>query len=186
MLGIDVSKAEFLPGVFEVVTGADLPDFPFQYVGSERLQRNPWHDVRNVLAKEKVYYEGHAVAAVAAMDEATAQEALRLIDVTYEVLPFAVTIDEAIAEDAPFVHEDAYTRNVDPKPAKPSNISRFYDDSLGDVEQGFAAADVIIEKNYSSDPVHQGYIEPHACVAEYNGGERTFEYPVSATFRCVT
>jgi len=171
ILGIDTSKAASHPGVFAVVTGADLPDPEFQFVGPERLQRNPWYDVRNVMAKEKVYYEGHAVAAVAARDEATAREALDLIEVTYEVLPFAVTIDEAIAEDAPLLHEDAYTRNVDPRPDRPSNISRVYEDSLGDIAAGFAQAEVIVEQSFANDPVHQGYIEPHACVAEYNGGQ---------------
>ncbi len=168
---IDTSAAEALSGVFAVVTGADLPDFEFQYVGPERLQRNPWNDVRNVMAKEKAYYEGHAVAAVAAKDAATAEEALRLIKVDYEVLPFVVTIADAIKDDAPLVHEDAYTRNVEPKPEKPSNISRVYVDSMGDIEAGFAQADVIVELSFDSDPVHQGYIEPHACVAEYNGGQ---------------
>ncbi|WP_417209748.1 xanthine dehydrogenase family protein molybdopterin-binding subunit [Antarctobacter sp.] len=171
ILAIDTARAAAHPGVFAVMTGADLPDFPFRFVGPERMQRNAWYDVRNILAREKVYYEGHAVAAVAAQDEATARAALKLIDVDYEVLPFVVTIDAAIAEDAPLLHEDAFTRNVAPKPAKPSNISRVYEDRMGDTEAGFAEADVIVEHSFSSDPVHQGYIEPHACVAEYNGGK---------------
>ena len=70
ILSIDVTKARALPGVFAVVTGADFPDFPFGYAGPERLERNPWHAIRNIMAKEKVYYEGHALAAVAARDEA--------------------------------------------------------------------------------------------------------------------
>ena len=168
ILSIDVAKARALPGVFAVVTGADFPDFPFGYAGPERLERNRWHATRNIMAKEKVYYEGHALAAVAARDEATAIAALDLIEVEYEVLPFVISVDEAMADDAPLLFDDMYTRNVEPKPAKPSNVARRWEAALGDIESGFAKADVVVEKTFSSDPVHQGYIEPHACVAEYN------------------
>ena len=165
---IDTTTAEALPGVVATVTGADFPDFPFEYTGIERLQKNLWHDARNVMAKEKVYYHGHPVAAVAARDEATAQAALALIEVDYAPLPHVITIEDAIAEDAPLVHEDMYTRNVTPKPTKPSNIARRWEARLGDIDRGFAEADEIVEMNFDSAPVHQGYIEPHACVAEYN------------------
>jgi CO/xanthine dehydrogenase Mo-binding subunit len=165
---IDTARAAALPGIVAVVTGADFPDFDFEYTGIERLQKNLWHDVRNVMAKEKVYYHGHPVAAVAAYDEATARAALALIEVEYAPLPHVVTIDEAIAEDAPLVHEDMYTRNVTPAPTQPSNITRRWEARLGDIAAGFAQADEIVEMNFDSTPVHQGYIEPHACVAEYN------------------
>ena len=164
---IDTSKAEAHPGVFAVVTGADFPEQPFRFDGPERLERNPYYDLRNVMAREKVYYHGHALAAVAARDEATAKEALALIAVDYEVLPHVTGLDEAMAEDAPLVHEDMVTRNVTPKPARPSNIARRWESTVGDVEKGFAEADVIVEETFRNDAVHQGYIEPHACVAEY-------------------
>ncbi|WP_417210567.1 xanthine dehydrogenase family protein molybdopterin-binding subunit [Antarctobacter sp.] len=164
--GIDTARARALPGVHAVVTGADLPDFPDVYSGIERLQKNSHHDVRNVMAKEKALYHGQAVAAVAAQDEATAKAALALIAVDYQPLPFVVTIDAAIAEDAPLVHETMFTRNVAPAPLRPSNISRRWSDSLGDVAAGFAVADEVVELNFDTVPVHQGYIEPHACVAE--------------------
>src|SRR5947209_17293551 len=90
---IDTSKAEALPGVKAVVTAKDFPDHKFEYVGPERVAVNFWHVTRNVMAREKVLYEGHAVAAVAAIDAATADEALALINVDYEVLPHAIDVD---------------------------------------------------------------------------------------------
>ena len=87
---IDTSRAEALPGVKAVVTGADLPDHPFAYTGPERLAVNFWHVTRNVMAREKALYEGHAVAAVAAISVSIANRALALIDVDYEVLPHVI------------------------------------------------------------------------------------------------
>ncbi len=164
---IDVSQAKALPGVYAVITGADFPDLPFGYVGPERLQRNPWFDLRNVMAKEKVYYQGQPVAAVGAKDRATAMAALDLITVEYEELPFVMTIEAAIAPDAPIVHDGMTTRNAPEGSDAPSNITRVWEDTIGDLDAGFAAADLIVEGTYRNDAVHQGYIEPHACVAEY-------------------
>src|SRR6266852_1996340 len=86
---IDTAKAAALPGVKAVVTAKDFPDQKFEYVGPERVAVNFWHVTRNVMAREKALYEGHAIAAVAAIDAATADEALALIEVDYEVLPHA-------------------------------------------------------------------------------------------------
>jgi CO/xanthine dehydrogenase Mo-binding subunit len=162
---IDTTRAEAMRGVHAVVTGADFPDLPDAYVGIERLQKNLSHDVQNVMAKDKVFYHGHAVAAVAATDPATAKAALNLIEVEYDVLPHVITIDQAIAPDAPLVHDGMVTRNVEPP--TPSNITRRWTASMGDIAAGFAQADEVVELNFDSVPVHQGYIEPHACVAEY-------------------
>ena len=100
---IDISKAAALPGVKAVVTSADFPEQKFEYVGPERVAQNFWHMTRNIMAREKVLYEGHAVAAVAAASKAIADEALSLIAVDYEVLPHVIDVDEAMKPDAPLV-----------------------------------------------------------------------------------
>ena len=84
---IDTSAAEKLPGVKAVMTGNDLPEQKFDYIGPERVAVNFWHVTRNIMAREKAYYEGHAVAAVAAISASIADEAAALIKVDYEVLP---------------------------------------------------------------------------------------------------
>ena len=165
ILSIDTSKAEALPGVKAVVTAKDLPDQKFEYIGPERVAQNFWHITRNVMAREKALYEGHAVAAVAATSNSIAEEALRLIDVKYEVLPHVIDVDDAMKPDAPLLFEDMITRGVEPAPSKPSNISKRLEFKIGDLDKGFAAADVVIEKDFKTATVHQGYIEPHACVA---------------------
>ena len=167
---IDTSRAEALPGVKAVMTGADLPDHPFEYVGPERLAVNFWHVTRNIMAREKVLYEGHAVAAVAAISTVIANRALALVDVDYEVLPHVIDVDEAMAEDAPLLFEDMVTRGVDPAPERPSNVAKRVGFEIGDLDAGFAEADEIVEKHYRTAPIHQAYIEPQACLANWEGG----------------
>ena len=167
---IDTSRAAALPGVKAVMTGADLPDHPFQYIGPERLSVNFWHVTRNIMAREKALYEGHAVAAVAAISMAIASRALALIDVDYEVLPHVIDVEEAMAEDAPLLFEDMITRGVDPAPNRPSNVSKRVGFEIGDLDAGFAEADEVIEKHYRTAPIHQAYIEPQACLANWEGG----------------
>jgi len=162
---IDTSKAEKLKGVKAVMTSKDLPDQKFEYVGPERVAVNFWHMTRNIMAREKVLYEGHALAAVAATTPAIAEEALKLIEVDYEVLPHVIDVDEAMKPDAPLLHEDMITRGIEPAPTKPSNISKKIEYKMGDIDAGFASADKIVEMSFRTAPVHQGYIEPHACLA---------------------
>ena len=164
---IDTSQAAALPGVKAVMTAADLPEQKFEYVGPERVAVNFWHVTRNIMAREKVLYEGHPVAAVAALSKAIAEEALRLIQVDYEVLPHVIEVEEAMAPEAPLLFEDMVTRGVEPPP-KPSNISKRIDLKLGDVESGFAAADHVVQMSFKTAPVHQGYIEPQACLARFD------------------
>ena len=154
-----------LPGVKAVITGNDFPDQKFEYIGPERVAVNFWHVTRNIMAREKVLYEGHAVAAVAAISASIAEEALALIKVDYEVLPHVIDVDEAMQPDAPLLFEDMITRGIEPAPTKPSNISKRLEFKIGDLEAGFAQADVVIEKEFKTAAVHQAYIEPHACVA---------------------
>ena len=167
---IDTSRAEALPGVKAVITGADLPDHPFEFVGPERLAVNFWHVTRNVMAREKALYEGHAVAAVAAISASIANRALALIDVDYEVLPHVIDVEEAMVEDAPLLFEDMITRGVDPAPNRPSNVAKRVGFEIGDLDAGFAEADEIIEKHFKTAPIHQAYIEPQACLANWEGG----------------
>ena len=170
---IDTSKAAALPGVKAVVTAKDFPDQKFEYIGPERVAVNFWHVTRNVMAREKVLYEGHAVAAVAAIDAATADEALALIAVDYEVLPHVIDVDEAMKPDAPLLFEDMITRGVEPAPTKPSNISKRLEFKIGDMDAGWSQADVIVEDEFKTAAVHQGYIEPHACVVRVDADGQT-------------
>ena len=167
ILSIDTSAAEKLPGVKAVMTAADLPTQKFDYIGPERVAVNFWHVTRNIMAREKVYYEGHAVAAVAAISNSIAEEAIALIKVEYEVLPHVIDVDEAMAPDAPLLFEDMITRGVEPAPTKPSNISKVLKFAMGDVDAGFKEADVVIEHEFKTAAVHQAYIEPHAAIAKY-------------------
>src|ERR1044071_4837786 len=170
---IDTSKAAALPGVKAVVTAKNFPDQKFEYIGPERVAVNFWHVTRNVMAREKVLYEGHAVAAVAAIDAATADEALALIAVDYEVLPHVIDVDEAMKPDAPLLFEDMITRGVEPAPTKPSNISKRLEFKIGDMDAGWSQADVIVEDEFKTAAVHQGYIEPHACVVRVDADGQT-------------
>ncbi|MGI9336825.1 MAG: xanthine dehydrogenase family protein molybdopterin-binding subunit [Gammaproteobacteria bacterium] len=169
IVSIDTSRASELPGVKAIVTSADFPGHDFAYVGPERLAINFWHITRNIMAREKVLYEGHAVAAVAAVSASVVRQALGLIDVDYEILPHVIDVDEAMAEDAPLLFEDMITRGIDPAPNRASNVSKRVGFEIGDPDAGFAAADRIVEKHYKTAPIHQGYIEPQACMANYEG-----------------
>ncbi len=162
---IDVSKAQALPGVKSVITSADFGDLPSEFIPAGEMMVNFRDMTRNVMAREKALYEGHAVAAVAATSEAVAAQALELIEVEYEVLPHVMDVAQAMEPDAPLLHDNMYTIGVEPKPAQPSNVAKRVEFALGDIAAGFAKADVIVEREFNTQPVHQGYIEPHACLA---------------------
>ncbi|TXL75358.1 xanthine dehydrogenase family protein molybdopterin-binding subunit [Vineibacter terrae] len=162
---IDTSAAAALPGVKAVVTAQDFPDQPNVVVPTGEMQVNLRDVTRNVMAREKALYEGHAVAAVAATTEAVARQALALIKVDYEVLPHVIDVEAAMKDDAPVLHDHLITEGVKPAPDKASNIAKRMDNVKGDVEAGFRQAEVVIERRYATQPVHQGYIEPHATLA---------------------
>ena len=167
IVSIDTSKAEALPGVHAVLTAADLPEIKSEeaFIGEGPMN---FRDLStNVMARTKALYEGHAVAAVAATTQAIADEALALIKVNYEVLPHVIDVDAAMAPGAPVLHDDMFTAGVNPKPTTPSNIAKVVTFKKGDVEAGFAQAEVVVEGTYTTKPVHQAYIEPHACLATY-------------------
>src|SRR5437016_463371 len=164
IISIDTSKAEALPGVKAVITRADFADQPSEFIPAGEMMMNYKDVVRNVMAREKALYEGHAVAAVAATSTAIARRALKLIDVKYEVLPHVIDVVEAMEPGAPLLHDDLFTAGVEPKPDKPSNVAKRVEITLGDIDAGFKKADVIVEREFKTAPVHQGYIEPHAAV----------------------
>ena len=173
---IDTSKAEALSGVLAIVTSADFaqPGGKITDLG-EGAMANPKWISNNVMAAEKALYKGHAVAAVAAINNEIAEQAAALIDVDYEVLPAVTDVLEAMKDDAPVLHERlANSTTADIRPGglrddddteKATNISNHFTFELGDADKGFKAADVIIEREYRTATVHQGYIEPHTATA---------------------
>lgn len=166
---IDTSAALEVKGVLAIVTGRDFPNIGAgQEAGGEG--GGDMKDIaHNVMARDKVLYEGHAVAAVAATSKAAADEALSKIEVKYEALPPVMSLDLAMQPDAPLLHETMHTKGYDTQPDKPSNIAQRSLFTRGDVDAGFDQADVIVEGEFRTPTVHQGYIEPHACIA--NAGE---------------
>jgi len=167
ILSIDTSKAEKLAGVKAVITGKDFPAMHNGVLpGDEGVN---FHYLScNIMAQGKALYDGHAVAAVAATSAAIAEEALALIEVKYEVLPHVIDVDAALKPDAPLLHDDIFTTGVTPKPEKPSNTVQRVQMQLGDPDAAFKDADVIVERSFKTKAVHQGYIEPHAAVAEWS------------------
>jgi CO/xanthine dehydrogenase Mo-binding subunit len=154
---INTAKAAALPGVKAVVTAKDLVEFPIEKSVMLGIQDMRWMS-RNVMARDKALFIGHPIAAVAATSLRIARQAVKLIEVDYELLPWAIEIDDALKPGAPILFEHIKFDG------KPSNIAGKLEHKLGDVEAGFKQADVIVERSFSTRPVHQGYIEPHACV----------------------
>ncbi len=165
---IDTSKALAVPGVEAVVTSQDLHD-PGNRIadlgeGAIRLR-----DLScNILAREKALYKGHAVAAVAAISPHVAEETLALIEVDYEPLPPVIDVRAAMKNTAPLLHDDLITESLGQTTGKPSNVAKHFQFKLGDTAQGFAAAKVIVEREFHTATVHQGYIEPHNATALFN------------------
>src|SRR5207247_740569 len=164
IVSINAEKALALPGVKSVVTRADFPDVSPE---SAHIGAAP-HNLRdlslNCMAKGKVLYEGHAVAAVAATSQVIAEQALDLIEVQYEVLPHVMDVEAAMAPDAPLVHDNIFTAGIEPRPDKPSNIAKMVRFAKGDVEAGFKQADLIIDRRYPTKPDHQADHKPAACL----------------------
>jgi len=154
---IDVSEATATPGVKAVVTRADF--------GSPSLAADLADVLENVMAGEKALYDGHAVAAVAATSSRAAREALQRIQVDYEPLPHVTDVDAALSPDAPALHEGLGDETV-PAGSGPNVASRSQF-GHGDVEAGLKNADLVTEMSFRTEAAHQGYIEPHACLASF-------------------
>ena len=170
---VDLSQALAMEGVHAAIAGADFPE-----VASEAMEGEgggDYHDLaHNIMARDKVVYHGHAVAAVAASSLKQAEAALAAIDVDYAVLPPVMDVESAMQKDAPLVDEDMITQGMVEPSETPSNIAMRMEFTRGDVDAGFSEADVVVEGEYRTPTVHQGYIEPHACLATVNeGGQAT-------------
>jgi len=165
ILSIDTSRAEKVPGVRAVITAADFPDVPMGWIPAGSTGIDFGANQRTILAREKVLYHGHAFAAVAASTREIALAAGELIDVEWEVLTPVLSLEQALAPDAPILHEGQETMGDGDKPEGDSNISSQVLFEGGDIEAGFAESDLIVEGHFDTPMVHQGYIEPHACLA---------------------
>jgi xanthine dehydrogenase molybdenum-binding subunit len=162
-----------------VITSAELPQPSGKVTDlGEGAMINPRFMSNNCLAKDKVLYKGHAVAAVAATSWHVAEEAAALITVDYEVLPPVLTAQDAMREDAPILHERLMPlENPNIRPGglreeddlgKGSNIANHFVYEIGDVAQGFRDAEIIVEREFHTAAVHQGYIEPQSATALWN------------------
>ena len=166
---VDTTKALALDGVSAVITGSDMPG-----ANKKDASRGVQMASDNLMARSKAVYKGHAVAAVAAVNQHIAETALDLIKVDYEVLKPVMDVHQAMADDAPLIQEELTTTELGERTDKKSNIATHVQHSQGDIEKGFAEADVIVEREFSNETVHQGYIEPHAASAMWNmNGEIT-------------
>jgi xanthine dehydrogenase molybdenum-binding subunit len=169
IISIDTSKAEAYLGVRAVVTAADFP--PLQsdkelHLGESNTTLKYLRD--NVLASDKALYRGHAVAGVAAVNAHVAEEALELIEVQYQPLPPVVTVLDAMKKDAPLLHDHLRTDELGEKSDVASNVATHNQMVLGDGQRGFDQADLVIEREFHTKTVHQGYIELHNATALWN------------------
>ncbi|MBI2935025.1 MAG: xanthine dehydrogenase family protein molybdopterin-binding subunit [Chloroflexi bacterium] len=158
---ISTSRAERLPGVRAVVTGKDLP----------RVLIGSWVKDRTVFALEKVRHVGEPIAAVAAMDEETAEEAVKLIDVEYEELPAVTDPRTGMEKGTPLVHPElAGYEPLSPGRLSWGNVLHQIDTVKGDISAALRETDAIIEGEYSTQFQHQAFIQPHQAVAEIDPG----------------
>jgi CO/xanthine dehydrogenase Mo-binding subunit len=167
--GIDTKRAEALPGVKAVITGADFPALDAGMVAAGEAPTNLKYAAAKCMAQGKVVFDGHPVAAVAASSSAIAEAALALIDVDYEVLPHVIDIEEALRPGAPILHDDVFTQGLAEPATEPSNASMRVAMSRGDAAKALGEAAAVFSGKFTLQPVHQGYIEPHACVASWHG-----------------
>ena len=155
---INFDEALKIDGVLAVVTSKDLPDNPD---GNSSVA----YGRGNILAKDKVLYVGHAVAGVVAIDPHTAEEALEVIKVDYEILSPSLSVEEAMNDDSEIIHENAFMKEFGEMTTVNNNIDEHFQHKMGNVSKGFDEADLVVEGKYSTVMVHQGYIEPHAATA---------------------
>ena len=167
ILSIDTSAALKLDGVRAVATADDLVEVVDKMSEIGESVVNIREVAQNSLASGKVLYKGHAVAAVAATSPHIAEEALSSIEVKYEPLPSVTDVRAAMVEGAPLLDESRTTKALGEDTGKHSNIASHNRNELGDVDKGFAEAEVIVEREFHTATVHQGYIEPHSTTVHW-------------------
>lgn len=165
---IDLTAALALPGVRAAATCDDIPDAENKIAELGEGAVNLQHLRHNVLAGPKALYRGHAIAAIAADTVHIAEEACKLIKVEYEVLPPVLTTTDAMKPDAPLLHNDVYTNSLGEQTKLLSNIAKHFRFEKGNLEAGFKAAKVVVEREFHTATVHQGYIEPHNGTAMWS------------------
>lgn len=170
---IDTSEAEAFHGVYAVLTGHDIPEPGDRIAELGEGAVNLRHLGTNVLAREKVLYQGHAVAAVAAENVHIAQEAAKLIKVEYEPLEPVMDVLQAMEQDAPVLNEDVRTVEFgETITDQPTNVAKRFFYEQGNPDDAFSKCDVVIEREFRTATVHQGYIEPHTSTALWHGDGR--------------
>ncbi|WDI40723.1 xanthine dehydrogenase family protein molybdopterin-binding subunit [Bremerella sp. P1] len=165
---IDTSAAQALDGVVAVITGKDWPHLKDKVANLGEGSVHLSDLSENCMAIDKALYKGHAIAAVAARNVHIAEEALALIRVEYEVLPSVLWVQDAMQDDAPILHEELRTDHMGTRGDKPTNIAKHLHFEQGDVDAAMASADVVIEREFKTATVHQGYIEPHNSISHWN------------------
>jgi len=165
---IDVSKAAALPGVEAVVTSADFPETGNKIAELGEGAIVIRHLSSNCMARDKVLYKGQPVAAVAAVSPHVAEEALKLVVVDIEPLPPVTDVREAMKDGAPLLHGDLTTESLGKQTGKHSNVAKHFQFKLGDADKAFKEAALVVEREFETATVHQGYIEPHNATAQWN------------------
>jgi len=163
IVSVDTAEAMSLPGVFSVLTADDVPNVRYSAGIADRT----------IFARDVVRFEGEVVAAVAAIDAATAQRAVNAIHVEYEPLPVVNDLESALADDSPLVHPDIDTYKTDPDLPRHGNVAAFSSISRGDIDVGMAQADLVITGRYVADGSQAVPMEPRAVVAQWEGEKVT-------------
>ena len=163
VLGVNAAAARALPGVFAVLTQDDVPDVRYGMFVKDRT----------LFAKDEVRFEAESVAAVAALTPDIAAQAASLVEVDYEDLEPVLDVESALGEDAPLVHDAWASYEKLPDIDRDRNDCGHMTSVKGDVDIGFAEADVIVSERYRSDMSHAVPIEPHAVIAEWQGDRVT-------------
>jgi len=179
IVSIDTSKAEAHPAVRAVVTGADFPE---TVIGPNGERPTTVGDLaadlkylrHQVMATDKVVFGNQPVAAVAALTAHDAEEAAKLVEVKYEPIKPVTEVRAAMADDAPVIHDDIEMTEFGEKTGRKGNIANHFQNKIGDPDKGFADADIIIEREFNTATVHQGYIEPHNCTVHWRNDDRIF------------